>query len=77
MFAQGHGTPADYKEVNMKESRDLADAFLAYEFLDGQYKFLKSKGKSQMKIQGDLKQNVLSPTNHFCGVIGIYKTQAV
>ena len=43
MFEQGHGTPADYKEVNMKESRDLADAFLAYKFLDGQYNFLKSK----------------------------------
>ena len=37
----------EYKAVNLKESHDLADAFLAYPFLDAQYRFLKSKGKSQ------------------------------
>ena len=37
----------EYKRVNLKESHDLADAFLAYPFLDAQYKFLKSKGKTQ------------------------------
>lgn len=37
----------EYKQVNLKESHDLADAFLAYPFLDAQYRFLKSKGKSQ------------------------------
>merc|ERR1712001_98359 len=35
----------EYKDVNMKESHALADAFLATPFLDAQYKFLKSKGK--------------------------------
>ena len=47
-FAQGHGSPAEYKQVNMEESRQLADAFLAYRFLDAQYNFLKSKGKGQL-----------------------------
>ena len=37
----------EYRAVNMKESKDLADAFLATPFIDAQYKFLKSKGKSQ------------------------------
>ena len=32
----------------MEESRQLADAFLAYKFLDAQYKFLKSKGKGKL-----------------------------
>jgi len=41
------GQVEEYKAVNLKESRDLADAFLAYPFLDAQYRFLKSKGKSQ------------------------------
>ena len=40
------GTVEEYKRVNAKESQDLADAFLSYNFLDAQYKFLKSKGKS-------------------------------
>lgn len=48
VFAQGHGTPAEYKQVNMEESRQLADAFLAYKFLDSQYNFLKSKGKGKL-----------------------------
>lgn len=42
----GGGDVAEYKDVNAKESRDLADAFLSYKFLDAQEKFLKSKGKS-------------------------------
>jgi len=48
VFAQGHGTPSEYKQVNDEESRKLADAFLAYKFLDAQYNFLKSKGKGQL-----------------------------
>merc|ERR1719334_1489713 len=42
----GGGDVAEYKAVNAKESRDLADAFLSYKFLEGQEQFLKSKGKS-------------------------------
>ncbi len=38
----------EYKDVNLRESKQLADAFLAAPFLEGQYKFLKSKGKTQM-----------------------------
>lgn len=41
------GQVEEYKRVNLKESHDLADAFLAYPFLNAQYEFLKSKGKSQ------------------------------
>jgi len=48
VFAQGHGTPSEYKQVNDEESRQLADAFLAYKFLDAQYNFLKSKGKGKI-----------------------------
>jgi len=36
----------EYKRVNLKESYDLADAFLAPPFMNAQYKFLKSKGKT-------------------------------
>ena len=39
----------------MDESRQLADAFLAYKFLDAQYKFLKSKGKGIAKVFWVLK----------------------
>merc|ERR1719414_2080267 len=42
----GGGDVIEYKAVNAKESRDLADAFLSYKFLEGQEHFLKSKGKS-------------------------------
>ena len=38
---------SEYKDVNMKESYALADAFLATPFLAAQYNFLKQKGKSQ------------------------------
>jgi len=37
----------EYRAVNMRESKDLADAFVSVPFIDGQYKFLKSKGKTQ------------------------------
>eukprot|EP00092_Neocalanus_flemingeri_P080239 GFUD01100074.1.p1 GENE.GFUD01100074.1~~GFUD01100074.1.p1 ORF type:complete len:305 (+),score=107.79 GFUD01100074.1:55-969(+) len=40
------GSVEEYKAVNAKESLELADAFLSYPFLDAQYNFLKSKGKS-------------------------------
>jgi len=40
------GSVEEYKAVNAKESLELADAFLSYPFLDAQYQFLKSKGKS-------------------------------
>ena len=35
----------EYKAVNRRESVEVADAFLSYNFLDNQTKFLKSKGK--------------------------------
>lgn len=38
---------AEYKEINLRESNQLADAFVSYKFLDAQYNFLKSKGKVQ------------------------------
>jgi len=41
----GGGQVAEYKEINLKESHVLADAFISYKFLDAQYDFLKSKGK--------------------------------
>jgi len=44
----GGGSVEEYKEVNRKESLDLADAFLSTKFLEGQEQFLKSKGKSAM-----------------------------
>ena len=37
----------EYRAINMKESKELADSFLAVPFIDAQYKFLKSKGKTQ------------------------------
>ena len=37
----------EYKAVNLRESKELADAFLSVPFIDAQYKFLKSKGKTQ------------------------------
>lgn len=37
---------AEYKAINDKESLELASAFLSYKFLDAQYRFLKSKGKT-------------------------------
>jgi len=41
------GRVAELKRVNAEESEALATAFLSAEFLDNQYKFLKSKGKDQ------------------------------
>ena len=38
---------SEYKDINMKESYALADAFLATPFLAAQYNFLKQKGKTQ------------------------------
>lgn len=40
----------EYKAVNDKESRDLADAFLGREFLLNQYHFLKSKKKNNLAM---------------------------
>lgn len=37
----------DLKQVNEKESKDLADAFLSEPFLNAQYKYLSSKNKQQ------------------------------
>lgn len=42
----GGGSVQEYKDVNAKESLELADAFLSYNFLNAQYEFLKSKGKT-------------------------------
>ena len=39
---------SDLKEVNRKESEELATAFLSTPFLNAQYKFLLSKGKTQL-----------------------------
>jgi len=41
----GGGTIEEYKKINARESEELADAFLSYKFLNGQYNFLMSKGK--------------------------------
>ena len=54
-MAQGHGSAAEYKQVNLDESYQLADAFLSYKFLDAQYNFLKSKGKGLAKTFWVLK----------------------
>ena len=43
----GNGNIKEYKEINIKESAELADAFVSYKFLDNQYKFLKSKNKEK------------------------------
>jgi len=40
------GTVQEYKKVNLEESIRLADAFLSLPFLNAQYQFLKSKGKT-------------------------------
>ncbi len=40
------GKVKEYQAVNVKESEELADAFLSPKFLEGQYNFLKSKGKT-------------------------------
>ncbi|TRY71887.1 hypothetical protein TCAL_08436 [Tigriopus californicus] len=40
----------EYKAVNDKESRDLADAFLGSDFLLNQYHFLKSKNKTNLAL---------------------------
>lgn len=42
----GGGDVAEYKAVNLEESIKLADAFLSVPFLNAQYKFLKTKGKT-------------------------------
>ncbi len=42
------GRVEEYRAVNLKESIDLANAFLDTPFLDAQYRFLKSKGKTQL-----------------------------
>jgi len=42
----GGGSIQEYKQVNLEESIKLADAFLSAPFLNAQYKFLKSKGKT-------------------------------
>jgi enoyl-CoA hydratase/carnithine racemase len=42
------GRVQEYLDVNARESIALAHAFLDVPFLDGQYRFLKSRGKTQM-----------------------------
>ena len=41
----GQQSVAEYKQVNRRESVEVADAFLSYNFLDNQVSFLRSKGK--------------------------------
>ena len=43
----GNQNVEEYKEVNKRESVQVADAFLSYNFLDYQENFLRSKGKSK------------------------------
>ena len=43
----GNQDVEEYKEVNKRESVKVADAFLSYNFLDYQEKFLRSKGKNK------------------------------
>lgn len=45
--AMGYGDINRLKEVNAEESVDLANAFLSAKFLQAQYDFLTSKGKTQ------------------------------
>jgi len=40
------GSAEEYRNVNSKESIDLADAFLSPAFMEGQFKFCRSKGKN-------------------------------
>jgi len=42
---RGGGEVEEYKQINAKESNDLADAFVSEEFLSTQLEFLKKKGK--------------------------------
>jgi len=44
---RGGGTIEEYKQVNKKESNDLAEAFVSEEFLRTQLEFLKKRGKHQ------------------------------
>eukprot|EP00092_Neocalanus_flemingeri_P108664 GFUD01139560.1.p1 GENE.GFUD01139560.1~~GFUD01139560.1.p1 ORF type:complete len:300 (+),score=84.96 GFUD01139560.1:150-1049(+) len=42
---RGGGNVEEYKQINAKESNDLAEAFVSAEFLSTQLQFLKKKGK--------------------------------
>jgi len=44
---RGGGSVEEYKQVNKKESNDLAEAFVSEEFLRTQLEFLRKKGKHQ------------------------------
>ena len=57
----GQQSVAEYKQVNRRESVEVADAFLSYNFLDNQVSFLRSKGK--------LYCSVLYCTALFCTVL--------
>jgi len=46
----GGGDVEEYKAVNARESIALADSFLSTPFLQAQYKFLQSKGKTQQAM---------------------------
>jgi len=39
------GAVDEYKRVNQRESKQVAESFLSYGFLENQYNFLQSKGK--------------------------------
>ena len=41
----GGGSKEEYSELNTKESLAVADAFLSYQFLNAQFRFLWGKGK--------------------------------
>ena len=57
----GQQSVTEYKQVNRRESVEVADAFLSYNFLDNQVSFLRSKGK--------LYCTVLCCTVLYCSVL--------
>ena len=47
----------EYKIVNKRESIQVADSFLSYNFLNAQENFLRSKGKKEAKVFWFLKKS--------------------
>ena len=47
----------EYKIVNKRESIQVADSFLSYNFLNAQENFLRSKGKKEAKLFWFLKKS--------------------
>ena len=47
----------EYKIVNKRESIQVADSFLSYNFLNAQENFLRSKGKKEATLFWFLKKS--------------------